>query len=291
MHRLQIGIFLLLLSLPSFGASRLDTIHMPTRSAQNDRPIVVYLPDGYQDSPISETELTVVDTTRYPVLFLLHGINGDEYSWIRNGNIQTIMDSLIEHHIIRPCVVVMPNTNSGKYIWGKRYKGEKRKDRDRKVKGTMLNLLGYFKNRRGNFISYFDEIEDAVYATYRLSESPQDRAIAGLSNGSMQAATIAKMHPGQYAWVGLFSPVIFDQQLPDNGEDWCSTDELPHGTRFFVSVGKADIFRSYGVTFCQKLQKEHIPYVLINGNGGHDWKVWRKDFTTFIPYVFPYSNP
>ena len=87
-----------------YSESRIDTISMPTLSALNNRPVLVYLPDGYDN--------TENDTIQYPILYLLHGVNGDEYSWSRNGNIQYILDSLISHRLIRPCVVVMPNTNA-----------------------------------------------------------------------------------------------------------------------------------------------------------------------------------
>lgn len=261
-----------------YGESRMDTVSMPTLSAKNNRPVVFYLPDGYDS-----------DTTYYPVLFLLHGINGDEYSWPRNGAIKNVMDSLIGHRIVRPCVVVMPNTNAGEYIWGKRYKGME-DNRDIKTRSLTRNILGYFKNRKGNFIDYFDEIVMLAYARYRVSEQAEDRIVAGLSNGSYQAATIANMHPGQYAWVGLFSPVIFGSQTPEPDEDWCITPELPEGTRFFVSVGKADIFRSYGVRYCELLHKKHIPCVLVSSKGGHDWKAWRNDFATFMRYAFPYTK-
>jgi enterochelin esterase-like enzyme len=264
-----------------YGQSRIDTISMPTLSALNNRPVLVYLPDGYDN--------TENDTIRYPILYLLHGVNGDEYSWSRNGNIQYILDSLISHRLIRPCVVVMPNTNAGKYIWGKRYK-DLEGDRDVKIKGFTRNILGYFKNRKGNFIDYFNEIEDLAYARYRVSNHPQDRIVAGLSNGAYQAVTISNTHPGRYVWVGLLSPVIFKEQLPEADEDWCITNDLPDGTHFFISVGEADIFRSYGVRFGKLLRKRHIPYVLVSVKGSHNWKTWRNDFCTFIRYAFPYEG-
>lgn len=266
-----------------YGESRMDTVSMPTLSAKNNRPVVFYLPDGYDEDGEG------MDSVRYPVLYLLHGINGDEYSWMRHGNIKHIMDSLISNRIVRPCVVVMPNTNAGEYIWGKRYKGSE-DNRDLKKKGMMRSLFGYFKNRKGNFLTYFDEIEELTYSHYKVSEEPQDRIVAGLSNGALQAAMIANMHPGRYVWVGLLSPVIFDEQVPQYDEDWCITSSLPDGTHFFISVGKADIFRSYGVRYSELLRERHIPYVLINGRGGHDWNVWRSDFTTFMRYAFPYER-
>jgi len=204
------------------GESRLDTISMPTLSARNNRPITVYLPNGY------DGESTGSDTVRYPVMYLLHGINGDEYSWLLQGDVKHLLDSLTDNRIIRPCVVVMPNTNAGKHIWGKRYK-DVEDNRDLKKKGMMRNLLGYFKNRKGNFIDYFNEIEDLTYLRYRVSNLPKDRVVVGLSNGAYQAAAISNTHPGQYVWVGLLSPVIFKEQLPEVDNEWCITPELRSG--------------------------------------------------------------
>jgi len=261
-----------------YGEGRMDTVNLPTLSARNNRPVIFYLPEGYDN-----------DTVRYPVLFLLHGINGDEYSWPINGNVKHVLDSMIAQQIVRPCVVVMPNTNAGTYIWGKRYKGME-DNRGMKTRSLTSNLFGYFKNREGNFLDYFYEIETLTYARYRVSEQAADRIVAGLSNGSYQAAAIANMQPGCYSWVGLLSPVIFDKQVPEPGEDWCITPELPEGTRFFVSIGEGDIFRSYGVHYIKQLRKRHIPCVVVSGKGGHNWKVWRNDFATFMRYAFPFAN-
>ncbi|MCR4664923.1 MAG: hypothetical protein K5660_06110 [Paludibacteraceae bacterium] len=286
MQRLAVVVTLLLLWTVSLcGESRMDTVSMPTMSALNNRPVVFYLPDGYDDNVTTSKG----DTVRYPILYLLHGINGDEYSWSRNGDIRHLMDSLIANRVIRKCVVVMPNTNAGKYIWGKKYKDLK-DNRDMKTKSLMRNLFGYVKNRKGNFIDYFGEIEALTYSRYRVSDAPTDRIVAGLSNGSYQAALLSNMHPGRYAWVGLLSPVIFRSQVPERGENWCATDELPEGTHFFISVGEGDIFRFYGVKYSKLLREAHIPYVLQSVKGGHDWKAWRKDFATFMKYAFPYDN-
>ena len=257
----------LILAVPVNAQGWLERVEMPTRSALNERPIMFYLPEDYAKD----------DTTCYPVVYLLHGINGDETSWENDGNIQAKMDSLIANHIIRPCIVVMPNTNSGKYIWVKQ---------DRSL---LQNLFNYFGNRKGNFMTYFSEIEQTADSLFRISPNPQDHAIAGLSNGAFQAATIANMMPGQFAWVGLFSPVIFKEQVPTVDEEWCMSSSLPHGTRYWIGVGKGDFFHSSGINFCKRLYKAHIPCVLVDDNGGHDWRSWQSYFVQFIYSAFPYQ--
>ncbi len=256
------------LALQVLAQGRIERFEMPTNSALNDRPILFYVPADYSEQ----------DTTRYPVLYLFHGVNGDENSWSVDGNIQVVLDSMINNHIIRPCIVVMPNTNSGKYIWNKH-------DRS-----TLRNLLGYFKNRKGNFMLYFEEIAATTDSLYRICPDPTDHAIAGLSNGAFQAAVVSSMYPGQFAWVGLFSPVVFKQQVPDVGEEWCMNPSLPNGTRYWISVGDVDIFRSYGVRYAQKLRKKHIPCVLVSDKGGHNWRVWQTDLERFVRTVYPFDT-
>ena len=253
------------LALQLFAQGRIERFEMPTHSALNDRPILFYVPAQYTEQ----------DTTRFPVLYLFHGVNGDENSWSVDGNIQIVLDSMIDRHIIRPCIVVMPNTNSGKYIWNKH------------ERGTMRNLLGYFKNRRGNFTLFFEEIVATTDSLYRISSNPTDHAIAGLSNGAYQAAVVASMYPAQFAWVGLFSPVIFKKQIPEVGVEWCMNDSLPHGTCYWISIGDVDIFRSYGIRYAELLRKQHIPSIVVVNKGGHNWRVWQSDFEHFIQTIYP----
>lgn len=263
--KIFISFFICLFSLSNvFAEGTIERYEMPTASALNNRPIQYYIPECYYKD----------DTTSYPVLYLFHGVNGDERSWVRDGNIQYVLDSMIENHIIKPCIVVMPNTNSGKYIWGK---GDK---------STLAVFLGYFKNRRGNFKEYFQEIEFFSDSLYRISHIPSDRAIAGLSNGAMQAANLSNMYPGQYAYVGLFSPVIFKGQVPVMEEEWCINPSLPHGTTFWIGIGNGDVFRKLGLKYAEYLRKAHIPCVVVKHSGGHNWGVWKEDIEKFIYAAF-----
>jgi hypothetical protein len=48
-------------------------------------------------------------TTRYPVLYLLHGSGGDEEAWPVMGIANVIMDNLIAQGKAKPMIVVIPN--------------------------------------------------------------------------------------------------------------------------------------------------------------------------------------
>src|SRR5262245_9519003 len=68
-----------------------------SKSLGTDRKVVVYTPPGYESS-----------TTRYPVLYLLHGAGSTETSWTERGKAHVILDNLIADGKLKPLVVVMP---------------------------------------------------------------------------------------------------------------------------------------------------------------------------------------
>src|SRR5438045_7817673 len=62
---------------------KVDSIVYESKTVGTKRKATIYLPPGYSKS------------TKYPVLYLLHGIGGDEYEWLRDGgNPDIILDNL-----------------------------------------------------------------------------------------------------------------------------------------------------------------------------------------------------
>ena len=64
-----------------------------------DRRINIYTPAGYEQS----------GDRKYPVLYLLHGMGGDEDEWTTFGRAAQILDNLIAQGKAEPMIVVMPN--------------------------------------------------------------------------------------------------------------------------------------------------------------------------------------
>ena len=63
-----------------------------------ERRMTVYTPAGYEEGK-----------DRYPVLYLLHGMGGDEDAWSATGRVAEIMDNLIASGKAEPMIVVMTN--------------------------------------------------------------------------------------------------------------------------------------------------------------------------------------
>lgn len=131
----------------------------------------VYLPYGYDEEK------------KYNVLYLMHGIGGDENEWGMTGStskVKIIMDDLIYNGDIEPFIVVTPNGRSGA---------------DFANKNSDYNSFYEFgKELRNDLIPYIE----SHYATYgQYGENDYDmkadrehRAMAGLSMGGMQTINI-----------------------------------------------------------------------------------------------------
>ncbi|RZL13001.1 MAG: esterase, partial [Hymenobacter sp.] len=79
------------------ATGRLDSISYPSSTVGTVRKALVYTPPGFSAKK------------KYPVLYLLHGIGGDEKEWLRGGRPQVILDNLYAEGKLQPMLVVMPN--------------------------------------------------------------------------------------------------------------------------------------------------------------------------------------
>src|SRR6185312_13103412 len=81
---------------------KVESIEYDSVTVGIKRKARVYTPPGYSK-----------DKT-YPVLYLLHGIGGDENEWPRGGAPDAILDNLYADNKAVPMIVVMPNGRASK---------------------------------------------------------------------------------------------------------------------------------------------------------------------------------
>ena len=100
----MVAAFSIAASTQAFADSQI--IHDSTHSDSLGRsiPMYVYLPDGYQTAK-----------EPYPVIYMLHGAESKEDSWVDRGGIKVTADNLIARKQLRPSVIVMPTT--GPQTW------------------------------------------------------------------------------------------------------------------------------------------------------------------------------
>ena len=80
---------------------KLERVDYDSKSVGVKRWMEVYTPPGYSKDK------------KYPVLYLLHGIGGNENrEWTRQGVANVVLDNLIADNKIQPMIVVFPNGNA-----------------------------------------------------------------------------------------------------------------------------------------------------------------------------------
>ena len=159
----------------------LCSVNGPTK-----RYMYVYLPDSYYNSD-----------KRYPVIYLLHGANGNETSWIIKGKITRIIDSLLVNNEIPECISVFPNMNHyfNDYDYGQ----------SREI-GSIDSFLGLDGSVEYGFIN---DVVGYVDSHFRTIAEKKYRALAGLSLGGLQTIYISSNNWDDFEYIGLFSPLIY----------------------------------------------------------------------------------
>lgn len=107
MKKLILQFFLFLFIFPCIAFSQagrvFDNLLIPSKILKSDRRYSIYLPPDYETSQRS-----------YPVLYLLHGLGGDQGNWIDYGDVQAIADNAINSTKATPMIIVMPDATTGR---------------------------------------------------------------------------------------------------------------------------------------------------------------------------------
>ena len=232
------------------------------------RRMTVYTPAGYEES----------GRTRYPVLYLLHGMGGDEQAWMELGRASQILDNLIAQGKAKPMIVVMPNGNASQEA----APGET-------SNGLVQPQFNLPKTMDGTCETSFPEIIEYVDSHYRTIRKKEARAIAGLSMGGFHSLHISKEYPGTFSYIGLFSAAIFPEKESSVYEDFDGKLAKLFATKpalFWIGIGKDDFLYKANTEFRQKLDAAGYEYVYVESNCGHIWRNWRVYLSQFTPLLF-----
>ena len=241
-------------------------------TADLTRRVTVYTPAGYETSG-----------KEYPVLYLLHGIGGDENAWSELGRAAQILDNLIAQGKAEPMLVVMTNGNiSQEACPGETSEGFK-------VPTMMLP-----KTMEGSFETAFPDVVKFVEKTYRVKKDKAHRAIAGLSMGGFHSLFISINNPDLFDYVGLFSAAV-DQNQPDpNGHPEIYADRdtkidnlfAKNPKLFWIGIGKTDFLYKNNNDLRAYLDGKNHKYTYLETEGGHIWRNWRIYLSEFTPLLF-----
>lgn len=234
---------------------KIDSIMYKSETVGTTRKAIVYYPPGYSTDQ------------KYPVLYLLHGIGGDEKEWLKNGTPQIILDNLYAQKKLSPMVVVMPN-------------GRAMKD-DRMV-GNMFDpekveaFATFEKDLLNDLIPYVEK-------NLPVYNNRENRALAGLSMGGGQSLNFGLGNLDTFAWVGGFSSApntkASEELLPN-------PDQAKSLRLLWISCGDEDNLMSFSKRTHDYLEEHKVPHIFYVEPGAHTFEVWKNDLYNFSQLIF-----
>jgi len=233
---------------------KLEMISYESKTVGTTRKMQVYTPPGYSEEK------------KYPVLYLLHGIGGDETEWQRFAKPNIMLDNLLAEGKATPMIVVMPN--------GRAQKNDR-------AEGNVFAAAPAFAAFEQDLLK---DVIPAIEARYSVQADREHRALAGLSMGGGQSLNFGLTHLDMFAWIGAFSAAPNTrpaaQLVPDPS---AARDNLK---LLWVACGTKDgLFRiSQGVhTY---LKEKDVPHVWHVDGNAHDPTEWRNNLYLFAQRIF-----
>ncbi|HJS55823.1 MAG TPA: alpha/beta hydrolase-fold protein, partial [Chitinophagaceae bacterium] len=156
---------------------KIDSISYFSKTVDTIRRALIYTPPGFSKKK------------KYPVLYLLHGIGGDEKEWLNGGKPQVILDNLYAESKIEPMIVVLPN--------GRAMKND-RAGGNIMAPDRVQAFATFEKDLLNDLIPFIEK-------KYPVLADSEHRAVAGLSMGGGQSLNFGLGNPDKFAWVGGFS--------------------------------------------------------------------------------------
>lgn len=235
---------------------RLEPFEYDSAVTGTRRKAQVYLPPGYSADK------------KYPVLYLLHGIGGNEHEWTGYVKAHAIVDNLIASGQAVPMILVMPN---GRALPD---------DTAGKNPFQPEKAAGFAKFER----DLLDHLIPSVQAKYSTHTGREHRGLAGLSMGGGQTFNFGLGHLDTFAWIGAFSaaPNTKPPELlvPD-----------PAATRaqlklLYISCGNKDGLINFSQQAHRYLKEHDVPHIWNVDDHGHEGETWGSNLHHFAKRIF-----
>jgi enterochelin esterase-like enzyme len=232
---------------------KLETITYNSKSIGVDRKAVVYTPPNYDPKQ------------KYPVLYLMHGIGGNETHWTTLCAANKVLDNLIADKKAEPMIIVMPNGRAT-------------------AEPPSTNIMADF-----NYYAFFEKdlLQDLmpyIESHYSVKADRDNRAITGLSMGGGQGLDFGLNNIDKFAWVGGFSSAP-NLQSPDvlvpkiqQAKDKLSLLWIGCGDKDNLITGSWDLHQGL-----VKAQIDHVWYV---DTGVHEVPVWNNNLYLMAQMMF-----
>ncbi len=187
----------------------------------------IYLPSGYD----AEAEKP------YKVLYLCHGMGGNEVELFDHASVNVIFDNLIADGELEPTLIV--TMNNSVYEGGRAY--------DTVIRNLMECIVPY------------------VEKNYNVATDPSGRAVGGTSMGGMTTSNIYYTHPDEFSY-------FFLNIGADPSTDMSTLDlKKLQSPKVVFGGGLYDILYNRYRDMMANMDELEIPYTFYLADGGHDY--------------------
>lgn len=308
------ALFVLLMSHPAWASTIIAESYALPSTAQ-PMAVNVYRPDG---APPADG---------WPVVYLLHGLGGNQGDWLVAGNLQPTLDGLIADGKVAPMLVVMPAAGNNWYV-------------NTRAAGGADDIE----------TAITEDLRQRIEADFPVRKDKAGRLIAGLSMGGAGALRLGIGHPDLYAAIAALSPAIWEnvpaEDLDKPPEDidviidstyfhWADQDTLttgvdlppagPHfsgafGTPFdprrfnaenvftllankvrsqqtlpaiYLMVGDHDSHKLWrgSIALYETLMADSAPVAFRVYDGDHSWDLWRDKIGEALIFISGHIGP
>jgi len=236
------------------ATGKIEMVEYDSKSVGNKRKMMVYTPPGYSPNK------------KYPVLYLLHGIGGDETEWFKQGAPDVILDNLYADKKLVPMIVVLPNG---------------RAQANDRAEGNVYATAPAFENFGKDLLN---DVIPFIESKYSVKMSRENRAVAGLSMGGGQSLNFGLGNLNTFSWIGGFSSAP-NQKAPEvlvpNPVETAQKLKL-----LWISCGDQDGLIIFSQKLHAYLKENKVPHIWHLDSGKHEFKVWKNDLYLFSQLLF-----
>jgi len=260
-----------------------DTLSLQSAILNETKPFSIYLPPGYDASD-----------ERYPVVYLLHGGDGNHTNWATRGDMQATVDRGIREGKIKPMIIVMPDAGDSYY---------------------MNNIRGEYQYEE----FFFRELMPFVEKHFRCRNEKAYRGISGLSMGGFGSLLYALHHPELFSSCAALSAGVRTDEdlmnLPYEGflrrykkalgdvkeardrvtDFWHQNNifhlfghlpaEKKHGVRFYLDCGDDDFLSRNNSMLHVLMLDQKVDHEFRMRDGAHTWDYWSTGLPDALKFI------
>jgi GH35 family endo-1,4-beta-xylanase/enterochelin esterase-like enzyme len=238
----------------------LTTVQYDSKTLGTRRQMVVFTPVGYKTDQ------------KYPVLYLLHGIGGNDREWQRACWADNVLDNLLADGKIQPMIVVFPNGNAN--VTADAGGG----DRGAGMGGGFDGWGTPFEN------DLIKDIIPYIESHYSVYNDREHRALAGLSMGGGQSLNISLANLDIFPWVGGFSSAPNTKSPTELVPDPAVAKEKLK--LLWLACGNKDGLIHISQSVHNYLKEQNVQHIWHVDSNGHDGTEWANNLYLFVQHIF-----